>query len=85
MYGTWYACSSLTSFPLVDFTKVTSTYVTFSDCTALVCMGGIKRDNPVAYINSDSMLANTPALLYPNATEQASILAGNQWINPNAC
>ena len=85
MYATWNACSSLTSFPLVDFTKVTSTYITFSDCTSLVCMGGFTRPLNQAYRYNENMFANTPALLYPNATEQASILAGNQWINPNAC
>ncbi len=67
---------------------VTTMNYMFDGCTSLVCITNL--NSLAAGTNggtgfTQNMFQNTPALLKPNATDQANIVAGANWYNGSAC
>jgi len=81
----WEGCAALTSFPLIDLSSVTTLDSTWEGCTSLICMSGLTRNANAPYVAASYAFGSTPALVRPNSTEQATIVAGDNWINPTAC
>lgn len=54
----------------------------FHSTPNLVC---VQKLNTLNSISTTGMFDDTPKLLYPNAADQAAILAGADWENPNSC
>jgi len=82
MRQTFKSCSSLVSFPSINTSSCLNFEETFNSCTNLLCLTNI--DTSIA-TTTESMFDFSDSILKPDASERASILAGSNWINNQAC
>ena len=77
-------CHKLTSLDTVDWdlSSLANAIGTFRHCHELICLTGL--DIPVT-ADTNVTFDDCPLLVAPNASEQADIIAGTPWTNPNAC
>ena len=81
---TWNGCSGLVSFDASGLGSVADLKESWHDCTSLQCISSFTAPNVFQIYNA---FKNTPALVHPNAAEQAQYFTdtGVNWINPEAC
>ena len=81
--ATWSSCSSLTSFPYVDTSSGTNFKWAWNGCINLKCMASVDTSGILGASQTENMFLDTPALVHPNAAEQAALMGtgGYTYIN----